>query len=158
MRWQDFEAAAPDLATFAKEQFDRNRVAVIGTIRKDGSPRISMVEPFIVDGDLFLGMMWRSRKALDLLRDPRLVLHNAICSSTGEEGEISLRGRATDIRDPKVRKRYVDAVAERVAWQEPHFHLFSVDIESAALVKYERGEEQSVKVWPQGIEFKRPYG
>ena len=52
----------------------------------------------------------------------------------------------------------VKAVAERVAWQEPGFHLFAVDVESAALIKYEGGEEQSVKVWPQGTEFRRPYG
>jgi hypothetical protein len=36
------------------------------------------------------------------------------------------------------------------------FHLFSVDIESVALVKY-GGGEQSVKLWPQEIEYNRPY-
>ena len=65
---------------------------------------------------------------------------------------------AIEVRDPDLRRRYVEAVSERVAWQEPRFHLFSVDIESAALIKYEGGEEQSVKVWPQDIEFRRPYG
>jgi hypothetical protein len=158
MRWQEFEAGAPEMAGFAREQFEKSRAAIIGTLRRDGSPRISMIEPAIVDGELYLGMMWQSRKALDLLRDARLAIHNAICSSTGEEGELSLRGRAIEIRDPELRRRYVEAVSERVAWQEPRFHLFSVDIESAALIKYEGGEEQSVKVWPQGVEFRRPYG
>jgi hypothetical protein len=158
MRWKEFEADVPDIARFAKEQFEQRRVAVIATIRRDGSPRISMIEPCIWDGDLYLGMMWQSRKALDLLRDPRLALHNAICSSSGEEGEISLRGRAVEIRDLDLRTKYVDAVSERISWKEPQFHLFSVDVESAALIKYERGEEQSVKVWPQSIEFRRPYG
>ena len=144
------------MATFAAEQLKRTRVMMIGTIRRDGSPRISLIEPYILDGDLCLGMMWRSRKALDLLSDPRLVLHNAICSAAGDEPELSLRGRGIEVHDLEQRKRYVGAVAERITWKEPHFHLFTVDMESAALITYEQGE-QSVSVWPQGIEFRRPY-
>jgi predicted pyridoxine 5'-phosphate oxidase superfamily flavin-nucleotide-binding protein len=157
MTWRVFEAGAPEMAEFARQQFEQSRVAMLGTIRRDGSPRISCIEPCIVEGELYLGMMWQSLKAQDLRRDPRLTLHNAICSSTGDERELSLRGRAVEIRDPDARKRYAEAVAERIAWTEPHFHLFAVDIEHAALVEYGRGE-QSVKLWPQGTEFKRPYG
>jgi hypothetical protein len=156
MKWQQFEAGAPDLAAFARQELGRNRVMLIGTVRKDGSPRISLVEPWILDGDLYLGMMWQSVKALDLLRDPRFVLHNAICSSTGQETEISLRGRAIEVRDAELRAKYVLAVAERITWKEPHFHLFTLDIKSAAVVKYEAGE-QSVMMWPQGKQFRRPY-
>jgi hypothetical protein len=47
---------------------------LLGTIRADGWARISPCEAYLVDGDLMLGMMWRSRKALDLLRDPRLTI------------------------------------------------------------------------------------
>ena len=65
---------------------------------------------------------------------------------------------ACEVRDRELRRSYVEAVSERVTWQEPRFHLFTVEVESAALIKYEGGEEQSVKVWPQGIEFRRPYG
>lgn len=157
MTWEEFEAGAPEMAASGREQFEQSGVVLIGTLRRDGSPRISCVEPCILDGDLYLGMMWRSRKAVDLLRDPRLVVHNAICSNTGDEVEFILRGRAIDIHDPELRRRYVEAVAERTSWKEPHFHLFSIDIDSAALIKHERGE-QSVKVWPQGIQFRRPYG
>jgi hypothetical protein len=157
MSWQTFAAAAPDLAAFAQEQFAPGRVALVGTIRADGTARISSVEPHIMEGQLYLGMMWQSRKALDLLRDPRLLLRNAVCTSTGDEAEISLRGRAVEIHDPDLRQRYVAAVAERIAWQEPHFHLFAVQIESAALVQYGQGQ-QTLKLWPQGVEFSRSYG
>ena len=34
------------------EQFEQSGVVLIGTIRKDGSPRISCVEPCILDGVL----------------------------------------------------------------------------------------------------------
>ncbi len=79
-------------------------------------------------------MLWQSRKALDLLRDSRIVVHNAVCSNTGEESELSLRGRASEVHDLQVRARFVAAVAERITWQEPRFHLFAVAIESAALI------------------------
>jgi hypothetical protein len=152
--WERFEAAAPELAAVGRTQFEQSGVALIGTLRKDGSPRISCVEPCILDGVLYLGMMWQSRKALDLLQDPRLVLHNTVCTSTGDEVEFSLWGRAIEIHDPQVRSRYR---SERTSWQEPQFHLFSLDIESASLVEY-GGGEQAVSVWPLGKEFRRPYG
>lgn len=154
MIWEQFEAAAPELAAVGRAQFEQSGVALIGTLRKDGFPRISCVEPCILDGVLYLGMMWQSRKALDLLHDPRLVLHNTVCTSTGDEVEFSLWGRAIEIHDPETRRRYR---SERTSWQEPHFHLFSLDIERAGLVEY-GGGEQAVLVWPVGKAFRRPYG
>jgi len=136
----------------AKAQICRE-VALIGTIRADGSPRISCVEPCILDGNLFLGMMWQSRKALDLLRDPRLVLHNTVCTSTGDEVEVSVRGLATEIHEPEARGTYVNTMTE---WKGARFHLFTVDIDSAALIRYGHGQ-QSVKLWPQDKESVRSY-
>jgi hypothetical protein len=156
MTWQRFATDAPEMAELGKQLLEQSGVAVVGTIRADGSPRISSIEPLILE-QLYLSMMWRSRKALDLLRDPRLVLRNAICTSTGDEAEIILRGRAVDIHDAEARERYRDAVAMQIAWTVPRFHLFAVDIESAALIRYGRGE-QAVKLWPQDVEFRRLYG
>ena len=157
MTWRKFAAGAPDMAEFGREEFEHQRVAVIGTIRRDGSPRLGNVEPCILDGELYLGMLWHSHKALDLRRDPRIVLRNAICSSTGNERELTLSGRAIEIHQPDVRRRYQMAVAHKIAWREPHFHLFAVDIERASMIRYGHGQ-QSVKLWPQGIAFERPYG
>jgi hypothetical protein len=157
MSWKELEARAPELAARGRIELHDRPTALVGTIRRDGSPRISCVQPFVLDGDLYLGMMWRSRKAVDLLRDPRLTLRNAVCTNTGEEVEFIVRGRAVDVHDPETRRRYVDAVAGRTSWQEPHFHLFAVDIESVALIEY-GGGEQHVQVWPQGIERHRRYG
>ena len=153
MKWDEFEAGAPDLAALARGEFERHGMALVGTLRKDGSPRISCVLPYVLDGELYLGMMWRSRKAVDLLRDSRLVLHNPISTNQGDEVEISLRGRAVEIDDEKTRRRYVGSLSE---WEGRDFQLFSVDIESVGLIRYERGE-QHVKVWPRGAEFTRHY-
>ncbi len=153
MKWEEFEAGAPEVAELARTEFERHGMALVGTLRKDGSPRISCVLPLVLDGELLLGMMWRSRKAVDLQRDSRLVLHNPISTNRGDEIEVSLQGRAVEVQDPEVRRRYIENLSE---WEGRDFHLFSVDIESVGLIRYERGE-QHVKVWPRGAEFTRPY-
>jgi len=157
VRWAEFATGAPEMAALGREQLELRGVVLIATVRRDGSPRISGAEAVTLEGDLYLGMMWRSRKAIDLRRDPRLVIHNPICSNAGDEVEFSLKGRAIEVHDAELRRRFVEAVAETTTWKEPHFHLFTIDIHSAAVVKYERGE-QLVKVWPGGPERRRRYG
>ena len=74
MNWTQFKESAPDLAKLAEERFQRHGLVLVGTLRRNGWPRISPVEPLIVEGVLYLGMTWRSQKALDLLRDPRITV------------------------------------------------------------------------------------
>jgi hypothetical protein len=135
MNWEEFKQAAPELASKAEALFEMSGVLLVGTIRKNGSPRISPVEPIISEGKLYLGMMWQSFKALDLLRDPRCTVHNSISDRMAPEGEFKLHGQAADIQDLEERSRYGDALYKKIGWkpQEPKYHLFSVDIESAAL-------------------------
>ena len=73
MTWGKFKSHSPELAALGEERFESTGLVLLGTLRKDGWPRISPVEPLIADGHLYLGMMWQSRKALDLLRDPRVL-------------------------------------------------------------------------------------
>jgi hypothetical protein len=98
MRWSEFSAAAPELAALGLDLFDATGLCLLGTLRRDGSPRISPCEPFVVDGELMLGMMWRSKKALDLLRDPRLVVHSPQCDRNGATGDFKLYGRVNEVR------------------------------------------------------------
>ena len=86
MRWHDFELAAPRFAGLAEERLVGPGVLLVGTIRRDGTPRISPVEPFLLDGDLLLSMLWGSRKATDLERDPRVLLHSIVTSRDGGTG------------------------------------------------------------------------
>ncbi len=94
-------------------------------------------------------MMWQSKKALDLLREPRCLVHSIITDRSGKEGEFKLRGRARDIPDLGVREAYSKALFEKIGWrpEEPEWHLFAVDIEHAALLAFE-GEEKIVQTWP----------
>jgi hypothetical protein len=147
VRFEDFAAACPELATLGEERLRRNELCLLGTIRADGSPRISPCEPDFAAGHLLLGMMWRSRKALDLLRDPRCVVHSCVSDRMGTEGDFKLYGRALDIRDPELRAIYRETVQARIDWapDEPDFHLFAIDVDSAGFVVF--GGERYGLAW-----------
>src|SRR5262245_8508503 len=114
MLWTAFENAAPELAHKGRALFDR-KMSLIGTLRKDGWPRIDPIEPYIGEGHLLLAMMWQSRKALDLLRDPRCTLHNPVTNPNGSDGEFKLHGRAIQAEEASLRARYLQTFQER--WQ-----------------------------------------
>ena len=148
MNWAGFRKAAPEQTRAAEKMFERAGVVLVGTVRKDGSPRISPVEPMLVGGDLYLGMMWRSLKARDLLRDPRCTVHSAIADRMAKHGEFKLHGRARNVRDRKERQRYCQALRKKIGWapEEPNFHLFAVEVESAVLFRA-KGQAREVLLW-----------
>jgi len=94
--WQQLETEAPPIAQIAKQRFELARIALLGTLRPNGSPRVSPVEPYLSDGQLLLGAMSWSRKTRDLLRDPRCVLHSAITAPDAGEPEVKLYGRVIE--------------------------------------------------------------
>ena len=135
MTWQDFRSAAAELALLGEERFER----------------ISSVEPLIVDGRLYLGMIWKSRKALDLLRDPRCTVHSAVANREDTAGDFKVYGRAVEVRDLAERGRYCDALYGKIGWKpdEPEFHLFAVNIESVAFNRVQEDEMIS-RLWTPG--------
>jgi hypothetical protein len=44
-------------------------------------------------------MLWQSKKATDLRRDPRILVHSVVTSRDGGEGEFKIRGTARSERD-----------------------------------------------------------
>jgi len=129
----------------------RDQLVLVGTIRKDGSPRISPVEPEFADGGLYLGMMWQSRKALDLLRDPRCTVTTLVHDRLAKDGEFKLHGRAVAVSDLEERALYCEALFRRIGWKpdEPRFHLFAVDVDSAASFVTE-GDSRVMTRWRAG--------
>lgn len=91
--WRDLELGAPPITRLGLARLHAG-VAMLGTLRRDGSPRISPIEPYLVHGQLLAGAMTWSAKAADLLRDPRHVLHSAVTSPDSGEGEFKLHGSA----------------------------------------------------------------
>jgi Pyridoxamine 5'-phosphate oxidase len=147
MTWRELERAAPEIAEPGKARFDETRVALLATLRRDGSARISPIEPFFAEGHLLFGAMAWTLKARDLDRDPRCILHSAITGPNEGEPELKLYGRALEADDD------LRAASPDGWWMaEPPeaARVFSLSIEEAAFVTwdYESGE-MTVKRWSQ---------
>jgi hypothetical protein len=158
MKWAEIAAHEPALGAVAHQRLIEPGVVLIGTTRRDGSARISGVEPLIMDGELWLSMMSGSAKVADLDRDPRLQVHSII---SGPEAaiEIKLRGRARREHDRDVQERYARKVAAELPWEPVvgDFALFAVDIDEVTYVGFTEGSgDQHVARWPQGEEYRRP--
>jgi hypothetical protein len=155
MRWDAFERACPEIGELARERFERDQLVMLGTIRLDGSPRVSPNECDFGEGRLFVSMMWRSRKALDLLRDPRIVVASVTINKDGTDGDVKIYGRAMDERDPEVRAAFLEAIRRRIDWapDEPGYHCFSVDVRSAGYVRF--GDRAQALTWDEDRGLRR---
>jgi hypothetical protein len=132
--WADFEQEAADLVAVSRERIEQNGFMLLGTIRRDGTPRISPVEVRLVEGHLALNLVRGSRKEMDVRRDPRIVLHDPVLSSDDPAEELKLRGRLVETEDERVRK------AAKLWTPPPEFDVFCLDLESAALLRWSQGE------------------
>ncbi len=92
--WRDVEQGASEIARLGMARLNAIPVAMLGTVRPDGSARISPVEPYLVNGQFLVGAMTWSKKASDLHRDPRYVLHSVVTGPDSGEGELKLYGSA----------------------------------------------------------------
>ncbi|MQA00466.1 MAG: pyridoxamine 5'-phosphate oxidase family protein [Dehalococcoidia bacterium] len=161
MWWDDFATAAPSLADALREQFEGAGVVLVGTVRRDGSPRISPVEPVVEAGHLYLDMMWHSRKAEDLLRDARVEVHAV--PSDRLAPQFKLHGAVEETFDDEERQRFAALVEARFGWAPyPQHHLFRVDVREAAWISY--GEDAPdgylrVRTWSEGAGYRErgPY-
>jgi hypothetical protein len=94
--WRELELGAPTIARLGLTRLSCPRVGLLGTLRRDASPRISPVERCIAEGQLLIGAMAWSGKVADLRRDPRYVLHSAVTDPDSGEGELKLSGAAAE--------------------------------------------------------------
>ncbi len=128
--WGAFCRADPELGALADARVGEADLVLVGTLRANGWPRISPVEPLVLEDELYLGMMWQSKKALDLRRDPRCVVHSATDDKAGTDGDVKVYGRAREVDDPGVRRRYGEALEAKIGWRPEgdEWHLFVVDV------------------------------
>lgn len=142
--WGGFAAACGDLAGRVQQRFGSHLHAVMATLRRDGSPRMSGMEAPIRDGHLWLGMDRNSTKAADLGRDPRFGLHSAPESGELKAGDARIEGTAAP----------ADA-AQLDIFLSGHHHeiddatpmaLFTARIARAVLVRVE-GQHLVVESW-----------
>ena len=158
MHWSDVERAQPRLAALARARLIEPGVVLVATIRRDGTPRLSPVEPYLMGGDLWLCMLWGSQKAADLLRDPRILVHGIVTDRAGGAGELKLRGTVWHEQSDAVQRRYAASVSEHLGWSPVpgRFHLFGVEVSHVASLRYDGPSgDQYVATWPGGAEYVR---
>jgi hypothetical protein len=97
-----------------------------------------------------LGMMPRSRKSLDLERDPRITVMTPQCDREAKRGDFKLYGRAVEVTDRVLREQYGVTIEAAISWRptEP-YPLLSVDIDSASYISF-GGERRMVRWTPDG--------
>jgi hypothetical protein len=142
--WSALTAAAPEIAEPARSRLEATGVALLGTVRWAGGPRISPVGPSFVGRDLLFGVM-RSAKSLDLDRDPRCVLHSPVSTGDGSDDEFKLYGRANEAADPGL----LEAVGSWWADQPPSsYAVYRLDILEAVHVSWDlTGGRMRISRW-----------
>jgi Pyridoxamine 5'-phosphate oxidase len=125
--WGEVSQTAPELAAAAQEAFDAGKHKTIATLRRDGSPRISGIEAWFWDGELWFGSMWQAVKALDLKRDPRFALHSASDGSPDWKADAKVAGRV-DLIEEADRIAAVLGGSGQPAPPGP-MHLFRADLD-----------------------------
>jgi hypothetical protein len=144
--WEEIEAEAPELAALARGFLDAHVHKTIATLRRDGSPRISGTEVIFAKGELWLGSMWRSVKALDLRRDPRFALHSGSAGPPGWRGDTKLAGRVEEIEDPDRKAAIIDGKAP-----PGPAHLFRAEIAELVVVRLgDPADHLVIEAWHQG--------
>jgi hypothetical protein len=96
-------------------------------------------------------MMWQSKKARDLLRDPRLAVHSVPSDKMNPGGDVKLYGRAADVADPDLRAAFRKEILRRIDWapDEPNYHLFSLDVERAGFISFGEDNERAMAWDPE---------
>ena len=139
--WGAFEQEAPELAAFARERL-AGRLAYLGTVRRDGAPRVNPVSPWIVGGGLFIRMYPGSAKVRSLERDPRYALHCSVEDADGGGGEVIVSGTARPVADPRRL-----AVANRDRSNPDRYVVFEFEVDDVLATTYEGGDEIRRR-WP----------
>jgi Pyridoxamine 5'-phosphate oxidase len=156
--WTEFSGEAPEIAELAERRLVATGLMMLATLRRDGFPRISPVEPVIAgdrlvlhDGRLWLGMMADSTKSRDLKRDGRFGMHTATADKMVSQGDVKLWGTATAVTDHDTLARFSDDIFESVGYrfEVGSFDAFAVDLLGASSVSV-AGDVMYVRTWKPG--------
>jgi hypothetical protein len=151
--WAEFADAAPHISeTFARRHKATGNLCLLATIRADGSPRISPLEPRIVDDWLVLVGMPGTTKFRDLGRDPRFCLHTATVDPHLGDGDAKLWGVVKNLRDKAVHERFANKLFEEAGFdlRGQEFDPFYVgDISSASSIDL-KDNVLEITIWKPG--------
>ena len=151
--WKEFTEEAPRIAeVFLRRYTATGKLCFLATLRSDGSPRISPMEPNIFEGGLILIGMPNTLKFRDLARDSRFSLHTATIDPYVGDGDAKLWGEARNVQDRDLHKRFADQLFEESGFdlRGQEFDPFYIaDIAGASSVAFKDGE-LTITTWKSG--------
>jgi hypothetical protein len=146
MSWKVFEERAPQLATLGVDRLYR-KIAYLATLRKDGSPRLHPITPFIGNGMLFMFTEPSSPKIRDLRHDGRYALH---CSVDRKEDEplieFLISGTAKAINNAADRRQVAEEIAASPVVTGEYI-LFEFQVDNVLVVEYDGDRKRTVRHW-----------
>jgi hypothetical protein len=151
--WKEFAESAPSIAAvFARRHAATGNLCLLATLRSDGFPRISPMEPRIFDGQLVIGGMPDTTKFRDLARDPRFCLHTATVDAHVKDGDAKLWGVVDNIQDKALHQRFAAALFEETGFDlrgRDFDHFYVADLIGASSVAVGDGH-MDVTIWQPG--------
>ena len=137
MSWTKFEEGSPELATKGALRLN-GQIAYLATIKRDGSPRLHPVRPFIGKGHLFIFIDQTSHKGNDLLRDERYALYNSVETENELLYELFIAGSAKRVTKLEIREQAEMIVGSSVPDQ---YRLFTFHLERVLVTEYNEKRE-----------------
>lgn len=111
--WDEFITGAPRISEiFRRRHAATGNLCMLGTLRSDGFPRISPVEPRMFEGELWIAGMPDTVKFADLGRDPRFTLHTATVDTRVTEGDAKIWGVVENRQDLAQHERFAQSLFE----------------------------------------------
>lgn len=151
--WREFTEAAPRIAAiFTRRHAATGNLCLLATLRSDGFPRISPLEPRMFEGELWLVGMPNTTKFHDLARDPRFCLHTATVDTEVKDGDAKLWGLVHDVPDRALHQRFAQNLFDESGFDlrgQEFDHFYAADLTSASAVEV-GGGHMDVTVWRPG--------
>ena len=153
VEWNVFAREAPRIAeVFVRPHKVTGNLCFLATLRSDGSPRISPMEPRILEGRLVLVGMPNTKKFRDLDRDPRFSLHTATVDPHLGDGDAKVWGEARNVQDQELHARFAEDLFAESGFdlRGQKFDPFYVaDLAGASSVEFRDGQ-LTISIWKPG--------
>ncbi|MFE5707448.1 pyridoxamine 5-phosphate oxidase [Rhodococcus sp. ACS1] len=151
--WNEFAEAAPRIAAiFSRRHAATKNLCMLGTLRSDGFPRISPVEPRFFENQLWIAGMPNTTKFRDLARDPRFCLHTATVDTEVKEGDAKLWGVVDDVQDKALHQRFAQALFDETGFDirgQEFDHCYRADLIGGSAVEVGDGH-MDITIWKPG--------
>jgi Pyridoxamine 5'-phosphate oxidase len=151
--FKEFAEAAPRIAgIFTRRHAATGNLCLLATLRSDGFPRISPMEPRIFEDELWIVGMPDTTKFRDLHRDPRFCLHTATVDTQVKDGDAKLWGVVRDVPDQALHQRFAAHLFEQTGFDlrgQLFSYFYAAGLTGASSVEVGDGH-LDVTVWKPG--------